>query len=176
MCTSNYHFEWKFGVLLFCDAKICSTISGKLLRFLGISFFIPFKFPECIIISKFYQFIYKFRENRLQFICWMNLIYVIQNVFLQKNAVWVVLISTLEPQITCLLCHSLGLFCKIQLHWPGHPWKIKKSENLILGLYREIEERHQIDQTAHSGNIPDCIGFIHEAQFDCLLWRGPIHR
>lgn len=103
MCTSNYHFEWKFGVLLFCDAKICSTISGKLLRFLGNSFFIPFKFPECMIISKFYRFIYKFRENRLQFICWMNLIYIIQSVFLQKNAIWVVLISSLEPQITCLL-------------------------------------------------------------------------
>lgn len=85
MCTSNYHFEWKFGILLFCDAKICSTISGKLLRFRGSSFFIPFKFSECMIISKFYQFIYKFRENHLQFICWMNLIYIIQNVFLQKK-------------------------------------------------------------------------------------------
>lgn len=41
--------------------------------------------------------------------------------------------------------------------------KIKKSDKLILGLNREIKEHRQIDNTAHSGNTPDCIVFVHEA-------------
>lgn len=40
--------------------------------------------------------------------------------------------------------------------------KSRNPKKLIWGLSKEMEEHHQIDNPAHSGNILDCVAFVHE--------------
>lgn len=109
--------------------EIFSTFSGKLLRFPGNSLFLSSFWNVWLFLNFISPFI-SLEKTVLGLYFdtkWVHLIYVIRNVFQpKKKAIQAALISSLESHFTSLLCHSLGCFCKTQLHW-SHPWK--KQEN-----------------------------------------------
>lgn len=119
---SGYHIhgvkcvlQHMIGSLWFCYfvTQICSMFSGKLLRFPGNSLFLS-SFQNVWLLLNFISSFISLEKTVFSSYLdtkWMHLIYFIRNVFQQNNSIGAALISSLESQLTSLLCHSFtGMF------------------------------------------------------------------
>lgn len=87
MSTSNQHNNVKFVILLFCDAEIFSTFSGKLLRFPGNSLFLSSFWNVWLFLNFISPFISLEKTVLSSYFDtkWVHLIYIIRNVFQPKK-------------------------------------------------------------------------------------------